>query len=192
MSLRALPFLLLVALLAACATGCRDNGGTPVPRPRAYPRIDVPDSAFTTLSADGVAMAVNTSASVRRGQNNGLDIAYPRLNSTLYISINRYRDNQELARAIANRNQRMALNTGSERVRTDEFTNDAGFFCRMISAGGASAIPVQFTAAGPGRTLVSGAAVFSVPVASADSVAPASRALQRDILHLLLSIAPAQ
>lgn len=186
----ALCFLVWGAV--SLCTGCSQQQQQPVPRPKAFFRIVTPDSVYTSLQLNGLDMSVSAQARISQGQNGGADIAYPSLKAVIYLSVNHFDGEEALMSAIANRNQRIALNLGGNTSRTDNFTNAAQFRCTLVRNLGTTGVPLQFTAAGPANTLVSGAAVFATPATNADSIAPAVEALQRDIMQLLLTLQPVE
>ena len=181
--IRGALMLCLLALTAACG-----RNEAAVPRPKAYPRIEIPDSVYNVFSGPFAAFEFNASCDTVQSSKTALDVLYGPLNARLYTSQQQFKASENLTEAIANRNTRISLNLGGSQARTSTFVNEAGFECRIVTALDPVPTPVQFyCVSGDGR-FVSGAAVFSDVSGSADSIAPAVRALERDVIRLAGSL----
>ncbi|MDE6197384.1 MAG: hypothetical protein K2F91_05910 [Muribaculaceae bacterium] len=179
----------VAAMMIVAACGRHSDDATP--RRYAYPRVETPAASRMEVSAGGIRTDVSTSATVTHPGENWLDAAYPAYGATLHLSSVTLPDSNSLAEALANRRQRISLNTGGRRTRTDSFTNDAGFCCEMITADdGATATPVQFIATDSRHNLVSGAIVLHGSTEPADSIRPVTEILKDEAFRILNSIAP--
>ncbi len=173
-------------LLAACGQPSRHDA--PVARRYAYPRVELPDSARQVIAVDGLGIALSTSAKASQPRHDWLTARYPSLGATLHLSVSRFGSDDALASAIANRRQRIALNTGGARPRTDNFNTPCGWLCERVTAPEGSATPVQLLAIGPGRTLVSAAFALDGATAPADSLRPIVEALDTEAMHIADSL----
>lgn len=184
--------LYIAALLAvSISSGCRRGGSdSTVPRPIAYPRIQVPDSAYNPVDVSGVTLMVNKSADVNvssNGKGAWIDVAYggfatPRL----YLTLTECTPG-ETEGVMANRHERMDLNIGGQRCELTELTTPNGWQCELAVARGAMVTPVQILAGDRTRVL-SGALTLSLPdslLPDPLAVAPIVDAIARDMLVML-------
>lgn len=187
-----------VSLLGLLLTGCgnTDNGHQAVPRPVAYPRLDVPDSTFTIIDAGGLQLTVNENTDVNvSSTDNGawIDVSYAGYASPrLFLTITDCRDAETMAETLANRRERMILNLGSNRYTLTELSTPSGWTCAMTVARTSLTTPVQILAHNADKVL-SGAFTITVPdsvIANPEPVfiAPVVDAAERDMLVMLKSL----
>ncbi|MCM1522272.1 MAG: hypothetical protein NC039_06430 [Muribaculaceae bacterium] len=185
---RFLPIVLGCLLLCACQG---EGNRHAAPLPRAYPRIEMPDSEYVTLDSLTIPLRVNAGAEVRmerRGDAEWLDITYPGFrDGNVYLSINKTTAETRDA-VIDNRIERMSLNTAGEPGERIEFVSEGGWRCMMLMTRGSLTTPIHILAEEPG-TVLSGVMYLHVPdTTPADSVAPAVDAVGRDMLTMLKSL----
>lgn len=179
--------LLVIAVLVLGALSCTRQPA-PVPRPRAFQRIETPDSVYCIFYGPVATFEINASADTLHPSETALDVLYGTLGARLYTSQRRFKAPENLTEAIDNRITRISLNLGGAQARSASFVNDAGFECTVVTALDPVPTPVQFYACDASGRFVNGAAVFALAPSSADSVAPAVAALERDVIHLLESL----
>lgn len=186
----------ICCLLTACGGKDATDAVAPaVPRRHAYPRIELPDSAFAYVEGDvsGLSVAVNKAATaeLRRADNDKssfIDVDYPQLNSRIYFTITPV-DAATVGDVIANRMERVNLNLGGADAELIEFDSPAGFENKVITARGDISTPVQFIATDGSSAVVSGVAfVRDASPATADSIAPVVEMLRRDVIHALKTL----
>ena len=177
----------LLTSVAAC--GGRDDG-TVVPRPVAYPRVEIPDSAYRRVDVDGLKLRVNSIAEVMVTPVDGgawVDISYPVFSSPrMYLTLTECGPGG-LDDVLANRRERESLNLGGRRYELTELSTPGGWNCTMSVARGAMTTPVQILAHDDRRVL-SGALMLSLPdslMADPTVIAPAVEAVERDMIVLL-------
>lgn len=177
----------VLAILAGC-TG--ENGTAPVPRPRAYPRIELTGGGIRSVDIAGVNIAVDSAAEAAVGPDGALTVNYTSEGATLYLSVRRGLHGDALAAQLANRRQRMALNLGDATGRTDTFRDSAGYNCIISRALDARVpTPVQLMAWNDSTgTLVWGAFVWHGSPTSTDSVAPVADALYSKAFTILKNL----
>lgn len=192
--------LILLTLIAGAVAGCshgQESGNSaadiaPIPRRQAYPRIEIPDSAYTDITAGTTTMhiAVNEATIVTLrtsddGNSQFVDAAYSKFNSTIFFTVTPV-DRRTVADVIANRMERVRLNLGASDAELLEFDSPGGFENKLFVSRGDISTPVQFVATDGNAFVVSGAAfVRDASPATADSIAPVVDMLRRDILHAL-------
>lgn len=187
---------LIAIALASCSGSHENSSGTQaaIPRRHAYPRIALPDSAFTAVDAKEVTLQVNSAvidSIVKRNGDNGavfIDIRYPNLHSAIYITITPVSPSS-IAGVIANRIERVGLNLGDSNAEMIDFDNNAGFESKMFVTRADISTPVQFISTDGRDIVVSGVAyVADASKEHADSLSPVTAMMRRDILHLLKTL----
>ncbi len=176
----------LVSAAASCGGG--HDSATPLPRRHAFPRIESLDTTRQHLSAASLPLTLSASAISEAPRPDWITASYPTLGATLHLSVSRFADDRTLAEAIANRRQRMALNAGGGTPRTDSFATPEGWMCERVTTPERVATPVQFIAAGPGHTLVSGAFALGGSLAPADSLRPIVEELDNEAFRILTAL----
>lgn len=186
--------LCAAALLTSVATACKsDKSSRAVPRPDAWPRIEVPEAEYVEQAYSGVNLAINRSAQVEmKDANEGLwlDVSYPEFpGSVIYLSVSNLKDEEGLRAAIANRRQRMELNAGGATTELTELSSEGGWTAELALTRSSLTTPLQFLAHDGKKRLISGALYLNYPSeTSSDSVAPIVRAVNRDIERMLQSL----
>lgn len=180
---------IIIAVVAAIVAGCGHKEPAPVPRRRAFVRVELPDTAMRPVTGIPLHMLVNASAQASSPRPGWLDIVYPTLGATLHLTFTEAHGLQELEAVKANRMQRLMLNAGEGESESAEFSNGHGFNIYIMKAEGTST-PLQFLATDDSAWVVSGAAYFDVKPgpATVDSLSPMVDAVQRDILESLGSL----
>lgn len=199
--LSVLPIWVLAGVFALSVSECDGNSArddVAIPRRVAYPRINVPDSIYRPISGAMLHFEVNTSAlaALDTTQNKDADtqwynIDYPDYSATLHCTLSRL-DKSSLPAAIANRQERMALNIGDLFAEITEFSNPEGFHSIIVQTQGATPLPLQFLSTDSLHLMVYGALYFKNESAinNPDSIAPIISAVNRDIIHTLKTLKP--
>lgn len=181
------------ALLFSALNGCGKKVDS-YPRPEAFPRVALLDSAFVEVDSLPLHFEANSGAVTRRGDAPGaFDVIYPTYGATIYCAVNHASDSQQLSAITANRLERMELNTGGAPVEVIELSSaDGSFSSQLVVSASSRVVPLQFLSVGgpDGLTIVSGAATFDMPYEGdkQDSVKPYVDALRRDIMHSLKTL----
>lgn len=191
------PFIRLTAQAAAIAiiiASCSGReGSNPVPKPEAFPRIEMPDSTFTTVKAGEVDLTVNSGAVAEvTGKENGdtwVTLAYPQVaDGGVYLTLSRADGKPDAEAVMANRRERMELNLAGASGIATTLTSAGGWECEMLTSRTALSTPVQILAT-DGRTVLSGTLYLPLsPGTNPDSVAPVIDAIDRDMLTLLKNL----
>lgn len=181
----------VITATALAATACSDSGAghQTVPLPYAYPRISVLDSSYRDIISAGLVIGVNTGATVSRQSDTWTDIRYPSYRGTLHLSVNRFSTPEELARAIANRTQRISLDIGDNYAGSTTF-GSGSFECHIVETDGTALTPIHILAADTTTlTMLSGTfALDNAATGNADSIAPVIKAVRADAMHLLTTL----
>ncbi len=184
MRARARLALLLLAL-AACTAD-------PVPRPRGYFRIDLPEAAYTgwtdtTTMALQVPEAARVTSRGARGEAKWYDIRYPDLRGTVHLTWSPVADDLpqliEDAHAFKNTHQAKAGGIRSERMIRPEDR----VFGTLFSVDGDVASPFVFYLTDSTSNFLYGALYFDAPP-NADSLAPVTGRVRADMAHLAATL----
>ncbi len=182
---------LLIVLTAGCSGA---DSSAPIPRRKAYPRIEIPDSTYHSDAGLPYSLQINDSArgNVTRSDSRDrwVDVEYPAHNAVIYYTFSTVAP-AELASAIDNRSERIALNLGGREAEILSFATPYSLDCEVVVDNqGAGATPVQFLATDHEGLVVSGAAHIKGDKMSIDSIAPVVDMLRRDIVHSLKTLRP--
>lgn len=185
-------------LLMICLWGCTSGvDNATVPRRRAFPRIQAPDTAFTRLTGLPLQMSANARQPVhteaRADGSVWVTVAYPAYDASILCTFTPV-DESSIARVLDNRYERMGLNAGAGALTVEEFDNTGGYHSSILRSQSASATPVQFISAAAvhPRWVVSGSVFFenASPNTSADSVRPVIDIMHAEVTRMLKSIQP--
>ncbi len=191
--------LTLTAISSSCS-GSESNTDRPaaVPRPTAYPRIDLYDTVMKPVDAVlPLVWLANSQATVTLPQRNvsddgstrWLNIEYPRYGVIMYCTFIDV-DPSRLQAELDNRIERISLNIGSNRTEVLEINTPSGFSSRLLVTPHGSVTPVQFLTTDLNRRIISGAAFLksAPPAGAADSIAPIVNALRDDMIRTLSGV----
>lgn len=184
------PIVLTIALAAIFAACGPKDSDSAVPRRTAYARVaEYPDST-RNIVVGPLALEANAGAEIAETTPGWCDINYPLYGASIHLTARHFGDSAALDAAVANREERIALNLGDNTAEQIEFANKAGFNCLVVRTLAADPVPVQFLAVGPHDTMLAGSVAFAGKCEPYDSVAPIIDALYAHTLTLLHSLAP--
>ncbi len=170
--MKILRILLPAALLCCCSRPA------PIPRPEAYPRVEVYLADYRPVDFGPVDLMVNDSPRVDSLSPQWFNIVYPAYGVTVNCTLT---VGDDWADVIANRRERIGRNLGD---RPAQVASAPGR--ELIVAPTALSTPVQFIMTDSASYVLSGVAVSSwgatVPP---DSVKPQIEALAVDLAHIL-------
>lgn len=175
-----------LSLLAACS----HSDHTPVPRSVAYPRVPVYDSAYVAVPSLPLHLELSANAVTQVDSAHSgsmwINATYPAYNATLHLTLTPVTPATE-AEVIANRTERMSLNSGVHPTEITQLTSPAGFRSQVLFTPAGSVTPVQILSVSP-RWVISGALYHPQADSSPDSIAPVLRAVRRDLIHTAKTI----
>lgn len=189
MIFRHYTLLVLICISIACVSCSND---APTPRRYAYPRVDTyPQQYAPILSSSGINIEVNTATriitdSVADVDTRWITLSYPKYKSNLYVTVNKCDSKSQLQEVIANRVQRISLNTGGKDFEQVDLQNEADFKSQIFTIRGGSTNPVMFISSNQRNYVVSGVlyVLDSNAVTEVDSIAPIIDAVSNDIIYL--------
>lgn len=173
---------ILVVLFAACSCSRREKS---VPRPNAFPRIEIYDSVYKPLPGFPIKFEVNSgtvSKHVEGHTHEWWDVRYPKYNAVMHLSVLPVLTSFE-DEIVNSRIERMMMNMGEAKTAQEEFMSaDSVFRVLLFHEPGFTPTPVQFMALGDGY-IITGTFRFNSLEILPDSVAPVVRSVVRDIRH---------
>ena len=171
--------------------GCKEQSS--VPLPYAFPRVELQDPTYEMLKEPcPFAFEVSTLTELRKPRNREndcwLNVEYPELNATLYLSYQSISSVSELTAYVAEA-QRMTFKhtikaSSIEEVQIELPLKDVyGFYYKV---GGDAASNAQFFLTDSSSHFLRGAVYFNV-TPEADSLAPLIQYVRRDVEKLIES-----
>lgn len=194
------PIVACIMLLVAIASACgRKSENAAVPKPEAWPRIELPPDDFRPVEIGKVEFLINSSARIVKKPSDSsaesdrdiwFDITYPEIpGATLYMSLTDTGDSLKLKNALANRHQRMELNSGGAHTEITQLLSQGGWVGELALTRSSVATPLYIIAHNGSDNLLSGALYFNYPAdTSPDSISPIVRAISRDLMVILESV----
>ncbi len=193
------PIFLFSALFGALLfASCRPS--QPVPKPRGYAQLELPAEhayqpfqkaefpyrfeypVYAEVAQDTVGM------SALPENPYWLNVNFPSLNATLYVSYNPLRSAADWERLTEDSYELSQIhNKRASYVKDGSFKNQYGVSGMAYEWGGASASVYQFIATDSTRNFLRGALYFNV-TPNADSLKPAIQFLQKDVEHLMQTL----
>ena len=191
-AMRALLLLLLVAIVSALC-GCVNDGGAPVPRRFAYPRLEPYDSVYVDAGgSSGLRIEANAGALVKVPRDSGgtvwIDVDYPRYGAVLHLTLN-HASGDRLMSMMANREERFGRDMDGMKVVVTTVDNEFAEIW-IGRAYGTVLTPLNIMATDGSSFILSGALELKRIPSSAEEVSPAVDAVYADLLHLGRTLAP--
>ena len=170
--------------------GC---GNDPLPKPKGYLRLEYPDAQYKKVTSslpfsfDKNALSASVSKVKTSGNVRGLDVKYPSLKATIYLSYKTVDNNLDsLLRDAQNLTQKHTMK--ADEITYKPFENSVDKVYGMLyEVGGDAASQSQFYVTDSTRHFLSGSLYFYAKP-NYDSIYPASEYLKKDIKRLMESI----
>lgn len=184
---RSLSFTFLI--IVACATGCTPD---PVPKPRGYFRIDLPEKQYTAwnsehgLSAE-VPVYVRMAERDAKSDARWYDMRFPHQRATVHLTWSpvgtQLHNLIEDAHAFKNSHGSKALKITNERILRDSVR----VFGTLFDVEGDVASPFVFYLTDSTDNFLYGALYFDVRP-NADSLAPVTERIRDDLRHMATTL----
>lgn len=178
-----------ILLLLFLVSGCADRQPATTPRPVAYPRVQLADTAFCDVQSAAKLLRIQANSQARqltsRRNDDAVwtDIVYDIYDSaTLHLTVQSL-PAAKLPEAMKNRMQRIELNVGSARTQVTELDNGR-FEGIVVKAYGADVTPLQLLATDNKSLLVYGS--FEMPAANDQEMTrPIVNAVEKDMIRMV-------
>lgn len=178
--------------------GCNGSHDTPVPRPRGYFRIQLPDTGVQNVHTPWdmlLPLSTHTRVSypndsiAKDSDSKWLNIDYPALNATVYCTYVVAPSRSALLAALDNRAERIALNVRGGKMPQVVLLQDTlqGITHQVFFSEHHNVVPFQFLSTDSATFLFSGAVYFHSDM-NPDSIAPAIDIVEADLLNMLQNL----
>ena len=184
---------LTVLFLAFIIVSCQDD---PLPKPKAYLRLDYPQANYLKVQTDlpfefeknTIARDEVTIKQLAEGNSYGLDIIYPKLKGTIYLTYKKVKkDNlKQLLRDAQNFTQEHTRK--ADEIISNLYENpERRVYGMFYEVGGNAASQSQFYVTDSSNHFVTGSLYFYAKP-NYDSILPAADYLKKDIQHIIETI----
>ena len=186
--MRYLPILLL-ALLTACG---RDNSDSYVPKPKGYPRLDLPAAQYKSLElTHPYQFEYNQIARIlpdtfARSEPDWIFINYPAFHASVQLTYKPVQNDVSRLRAMLEDSYKLAArhNVKAYSIEQRKIRLKSGLEASLIDLTGEVPSQVQFLTTDSTTNFLRGALYFNTATDN-DSLQPIITYIRHDILHLL-------
>lgn len=183
--MRYFVYFILVTLLF---TSCEENVQ---PKPKAYLALEYPTAKYTNLKTNcPYTFEINNLTKIRTSKSGNpcwLDVLYPEMNGTIFITYRPVKDN---LRSLLIDAQKLPLEHTSkaDEIEGDTYTNKKHkTYGTFYQVKGNAASQAQFYLTDSTNHFLTGSIYFNVRP-NFDSIVPAANYLEQDIKHLMESV----
>ncbi|MEE9349413.1 MAG: gliding motility lipoprotein GldD [Flavobacteriaceae bacterium] len=174
--------IIIVLILSSCS---KDET---LPKPNGYLSLDYPIAKYNPIKGANYSFEISKNTIQIIDKDNWLKIKYPKINAVVNITYRPIKNNlDELlfeAKKITTKHRKKA-----ESIYFETFNNTKkNVFAQLNNVTGNVASPLQFHATDKKNHFLTGAVYFNIQP-NYDSIYPAIKYIERDIQHLLESIA---
>lgn len=185
-----IPAILLAGLVI---TGCRPT--PPIPKPRAYFKIELPEHKYQQFDSAGFPFSFEYPVYGRISQDRDLikeqhspywiNVDVPDLDATIYLSYKAITPQEPLNRLIDESYKlSYAHDIRADYIKTPQFRTPNGLVGVYYYVGGNAASSYQFFITDEQKNFIRGSLYFNV-TPNADSLKPASDFMKKDMEHLV-------
>lgn len=183
-----------LTLLFVLCLSCLSCGDSPLPKPEAYLRLDYPKAQYKTtktplpFSFDKNHLAQPIDSIKIAGSTRGLDLKYPSLKATIYLTYKAVTPNNldSLLRDAQSLTQKHTIK--ADEIYQQEFLKpENNVYGMLYEVGGDAASQSQFYVTDSINHFLSGSLYFYAKP-NYDSIYPAAEYLKKDIKHLMESL----
>ncbi len=190
--------LALFSVLLLFLVSCRP--ATPVPKPKGYYKIELPDRAYQSFAKPGypyrfeypVYGEIEEEAPLDASKEEEaywINVRFPELGAKIYLSYKEVDGGEGLFHLLADHYE-MTMYHSKRADYIEDFAlqrHEAGVYGGFYHVGGDAASAYQFYATDSSRHFLRGALYFEV-TPNADSLAPVHVFLRKDLEHLLKTL----
>lgn len=187
--MRNIFFIILLAFCISC-------GSDPVPKPKAFLRLDYPDHKYElfqpqlpfTFEKNELASIVSELKNSRDGKTQGIDITYPPLKGTIFLTYKKIASNNLESYLIDAQNITQKHSQRADEITEQPFLDkENNVFGMFYEVGGNAASQSQFYVTDSVNHFVTGSLYFYAKP-NYDSILPAAHYLKKDIQHIMETI----
>lgn len=182
---------LILPILSLLLLSC---GNDPLPKPKGYLRLEYPKATYKTaniplpFSFEKNELAEPIKSVKVLGSTNGVDVRYPSLKATIYLTYKEVKDGNldSLLRDAQNLTQKHTIKANEISSNIFE-NNEAKVYGMLYEIGGDAASQSQFYVTDSLKHFLSGSLYFYAKP-NYDSIYPAAEYLKKDIKHIMESL----
>jgi gliding motility-associated lipoprotein GldD len=180
---------LVIILFSSC-------GNDPVPKPKAFLRLEYPKAEYTEVNPqlpfsfekNNLANAIDTIKVSRDKKTLGIDITYPTLKGTIYITYKKIQNNTLEPYLLDAQNITQKHAQKADEIIEQPYINlKHRVFGMLYEVGGNAASQSQFYVTDSINHFVTGSLYFYAKP-NYDSILPAANYLKKDIQHIMETI----
>lgn len=175
-----------ILLIVSLFLSCKDDV---IVKPSAKLRLEYPRSSYDSVSSDcGFSFLKNNFATLNRKSNCGINIEYPKMNATIYLTYQDVRENN--LDSLLKDAQKLALEhtIKASGIPEQPFVNpDSKVYGMFYSINGNAATQAEFYVTDSISHFLNGALYFNAKP-NYDSIYPAAEYLREDIRRIMESI----
>ena len=177
---------------------CFSCGNDVVPKPNAYLRLEYPEASYTsaqveppfTFEVNKLATKITTRTLQSSTESYGVNIEYPSLKGTIFLTYKSIGDNQEnltaFLRDAQNFTQKHTIK--ADEIKEQKYLNETSkVYGMMYEVGGNAASQSQFYVTDSVKHFLTGSLYFYAKP-NYDSILPAAHYLQKDIRHIMETV----
>lgn len=182
----------LIISMMILFSSCREEA---LPKPKAFLRLDYPSPQYYSVNpnlpfsfeVNSLADSIGRVKSSNEGKTMGLDVVYPELKGTIYLTYQKIEDNlEELLRDAQNLTQKHTIKA-DEIIEQPYLNAENKVFGMFYEVGGNAASQSQFYVTDSLSHFVTGSLYFYAKP-NYDSILPAAYYLRNDIRHIMETI----
>ncbi|WP_290697605.1 gliding motility lipoprotein GldD [Lacinutrix sp.] len=188
--------ILFLILVLIAITGCAED---PTPKPKAYLALEYPQAIYKTeniakmpFTFERNALGKNLRTKTLKGETTsyGINIEYPNLKGTIYITYKAIEENKEYLNAYLKNAQNFTQEHTQKADAIDEFeyiNPERSVYGMFYDVGGNAASQSQFYVTDSTNHFITGSLYFYAKP-NYDSILPAANYLQKDIKRIMESL----
>ncbi|MCY7359168.1 MAG: gliding motility lipoprotein GldD [Rudanella sp.] len=189
--------LLLVALLGltACSSSTSNSDADYIPKPKGYPRIDLPPHRYVSIApTHPYQFEVNRIARVlpdtfSRAEPHWIFVDYPAFHATIQLTYKPVLNDPARLRAMLQDSYKLV---GKHKIKATEIKEQvqklpSGLWANVIELQGEVPSQVQFITTDTTTHFLRGALYFNTATAN-DSLAPVIQYIRQDVQHMLQTL----
>ncbi|MFA6057547.1 MAG: hypothetical protein WC756_05070 [Taibaiella sp.] len=193
-----MSYRIFILPLLCAVTFCSCRPSTPVPKPRGYYRIELPQHAYRNFDSTGfpfrfeypVYGKISQDANLNKeeGSPYWLNVEFPDMGATIYLSYKPVTAQEPLPKLIEQSYKlSYAHDIRADYIKSPQFKTKNGLTGVFYSVGGNAASAYQFFVTDNEKHFIRGALYFNT-TPNADSLKPANDFLRKDIEYLVETI----
>ena len=187
-------YLIFILFLAIIFSACREDHYTP--KPRTYPRVDLPEQRYSTFELEDCPFTFDVPAHARTIKDLSyfndkpphpcwFNIHYDGLAADIFMSYHEIRQRADYEGLIADVYRVVSqVNKRSDFMAENRFINSNGASGIRFDFEGPAASPIQFFVSDTSHHFLKGALYFNTRV-NVDSLAPVTQFVKQDINRML-------